>query len=156
MQSKINLANDFGVDPDGRIDPVAEDTARYGIRTLMEAVHGCAVAHGWWESGDRNFGEMIALMHSELSEALEAYRDHQPPLWYDHAGLYGADQAQASEDYEHNGVLGKPEGVASEFADVIIRIMDTCEQAGIPLAEALIRKHNFNLSRPYRHGGKAC
>ena len=36
-------------------------------------IHEIAVEHGWWEE-ERSFGEIVALCHSELSEALEADR----------------------------------------------------------------------------------
>jgi NTP pyrophosphatase (non-canonical NTP hydrolase) len=146
------------IDLDGTMSDMAKDEVRVGIRTLATAVSNTAHAHGWWSDDDgntvqRNMGEMIALMHSELSEALEAYRNNEPTLWYEHAlptvGL-------AMDQREYNGVLGKPQGVASEFADVIIRILDTCATLGIPIATALLDKHEYNLSRPYRHGGKAC
>lgn len=131
------------------------------LNYYQAAVHRCAVDHGWWES-ERNFGEMIALMHSELSEALEAWRDGDIPteIRYEYPGaeggttvLYQPDFLYADDAGAHKE-LGKPVGVASEFADVIIRIFDTCEKLKIPLAEALVRKHQYNLTRPYRHGGK--
>ena len=43
-----------------------------------------AKQHGWWDE-DRTFGEVIALCHSELSEALEAYRDDEDLFWIDEA-----------------------------------------------------------------------
>lgn len=47
--------------------------------TEMQAeVHHIACQHGWWEA-ERNPGETIALMHSELSEALEGLRAGNPP-----------------------------------------------------------------------------
>lgn len=46
------------------------------------------------------------------------------------------------------------DGAVVEFADVIIRIMDTCHQRGWPLAEAILAKHDVNVNRPYKHGGK--
>lgn len=131
-----------------------------GINTLAHAVSRCAHDRGWWDDGERNMGEMIALMHSELSEALESYRNSEPPLWYAHSlgfyrGYTGPRHELATQRASgHDGQLGKPEGIASEFADVIIRILDTCETLEIPIVEALIAKHNYNLTRPYRHGGK--
>lgn len=128
-----------------------------GFNSYKRAVHACAVEHGWWndpntgEPVDRNMGEMIALMHSELSEALEAYRDGEPVIHYKYPN-YAPARYETSP--EIGGVLGKPCGIASEFADVIIRILDTCEREGIPVTEALVQKHKFNRTRPYRHGGK--
>lgn len=145
-----------------------------GVNELKRAVHEAAVDHGWWSKEvetvsngitrvpvERNMGEMIALMHSELSEALEASRDTAT-----------ADPTAIYYEYEFNGIpeisleptqllpghpatlIGKPVGIASEFADVIIRVLDTCEALEIPITRALVEKHNYNLTRPYRHGGK--
>lgn len=93
--------------------------------------HAIAVEHGWWES-KRNFGELVALMHSELSEALEAERHGNPQS--DHIPSFS--------------------GVEEEFADVIIRIMDAANGRGLRVAEALLAKMEFNRGRPHRHGGK--
>jgi hypothetical protein len=142
--------NSQPVHDDGTLSDIAESEVRKGITVLMAAVHQTAVAHGWWESGNRNMGEMIALMHSELSEALESHRSSELPLWYSHAGLFGAEQAMAMNDAEHNGRLGKPEGIASEFADCIIRIADTCHQAGIPSTHTTSAAHTVMVERPAR------
>ena len=45
-----------------------------GLNDLAADIHANAVAHGWWDEA-RSFGDIVALCHSELSEALEAYRD---------------------------------------------------------------------------------
>jgi hypothetical protein len=102
------------------------------LNHLAADIHATSVDKGWWER-DRNDGEMIALMHSELSEALENIRHGCPPD--DHI----------------------PEflGVEAEFADVIIRILDTCHARGYRLGEAILAKHAFNKTREFRHGGKA-
>lgn len=101
------------------------------IKTFSEGVHGLARLKGWWEQ-DRNDGEMIALMHSELSEALEAARHGNPKS--DHIPEFS--------------------GLEEEMADVVIRIMDFSEARKLRLAEAIIAKMNFNATRPYKHGNK--
>lgn len=107
------------------------------LEDLMKESHACAVEKGWWET-ERNFPEQIALQHSELSEVLESYRERGlvAPLYL--------------------GEKGKPEGIAAEYADVLIRICDTCEKYGIPLVKAIELKQVYNRTRPHRHGGKLC
>lgn len=161
------------IDTDGKMSEQAKNSVRAGITDLASAVSRTAHAHGWWSDNDgaaiqRNFGEMIALMHSELSEALEAYRDNEPVLWYQHTTFVNGEPRLNNADSEIAGkptvfinaegkeVIGKPCGIASEFADVIIRILDTCKTLEIPLAQALLDKAEYNRSRPYRHGGKRC
>lgn len=111
------------------------------IKDLVAKAHETAKAKGWWENPDRNVGEQIALMHSELSEALEEYRVGRPPL----DAVWRADEDDPAS---------KPEGFGIELADVLIRIADTCGRYGIDLEECVRVKLAYNLSRPHRHGGK--
>lgn len=101
------------------------------VNAVAWAVHETAKLKGWWDT-ERNVGEMIALMHSELSEALEGYRDGNP------------------ESKKIPGFTSAEE----EFADCIIRIFDTCAASNFNIGAAIEAKIAFNTNRPYKHGGK--
>ena len=96
----------------------------YGVNDFIKKCHSTAMLKGWWDD-ERNDGELLALMHSELSEALEAMRNH----------------------------LGE-DAVAEELADCCIRIFDYCGAREINLEETLRKKIGYNKTRPYRHGKK--
>lgn len=193
------------------------------LNEFAKEVHQNAVEHGWWED-QRTFGEIIALCHSELSEALEEYRAKRPMVYGDSVDLTRrfTDMPDIAE------MKLKPEGIAVELADCIIRILDwlgeeemdpdallaeakkymmcdvpvplyaatigdhiarwhlllslaySCwcrasgtyaaalrmalciyeilnwaEDNGVDMEAILALKHEYNRTRPYRHGGKA-
>lgn len=64
---------------------VNNDNLRLYMNMFTKEVHENAVNHGWWDD-ERSFGELIALCHSELSEALEAIRNYNPELQSGTAG----------------------------------------------------------------------
>lgn len=97
---------------------------KWEINKFISKCHRIAKNKGWWDT-ERNDGELIALMHSELSEALEAMRNH-----------------------------GRKEDIAEELADCCIRIFDYCGARNIDLEKTLLRKIEYNKTRPYRHGKK--
>lgn len=116
------------------------------INEITKEIHQNAVKHGWWDE-ERTFGDIIALCHSELSEALEEYRNSKPIIYFKEINGF-----EVSEMSEWNGE--KPEGIATELADCIIRILDYCGHEGIDIENVIKIKHEYNKSRPYRHGGK--
>jgi len=93
------------------------------IEQIKKEIHENAIAHGWWET-PRSFGEICALIHSELSEALEEYRDGKPDVY-----VFGEHGITPITPEEWDGE--KPEGIAVELADAVIRILDYMGEAGL-------------------------
>lgn len=123
------------------------------LNQLRDAALKIAVEHGFT---DASVGEDIALMHSELSEALEDYRAGKKPdeVWYELKGAGGELLASASAPLAFDPESRKPCGVPSEMADVIIRVLHFCGKHGIDIEKAVREKMAYNASRPHRHGGK--
>ena len=94
------------------------------LNDLAQEIYNNAVSHGWWDK-EREFPEIIALCHSELSEALEEYRNGKP-FYYEKA----------------------------EMVDCIIRILDWAGHEDLDIEGIMKWKMEYNKNRPYRHGGK--
>ena len=93
---------------------------------LAKSIHENAVALGWWET-KRSLVEIIALIHSEFSEALKEYREENPLLYY-----------QIIDERTGSKLDGKkPEGIAVELADAVIRILDYCGKERIDIDEVI-------------------
>lgn len=175
------------------------------LNELRDEIYEWAKGKGWWDS-DREFGTLIALCHSELSEALEEARTGEPiaNTYYRHnydpasepmksedftihtislpggyiedirnprvsgldlefvdtyedgvpTGIDGIKPDQREMPFVRGVSVGKPEGVPSELADTIIRILDMCGYYGIDIERILNEKMEYNHTRAHRHGGK--
>lgn len=126
---------------------------------LRNDVHRVAVEHGWWEK-PLTFPEIIVMCHSELSEAVEEYRAGRPMLYFvvetddGKGGTYPAIRQDIVCLEEFAGV--KPEGVAAELADCILRILDYMGRVGADVEGIMKRLPGF-ASYPqliYREGEK--
>jgi len=100
------------------------------LRALQREIHFSCIEAGWYEdleTGEpikRNFGELIALMHSELSEAMEGWRKN---LMDDH--------------------IPHRKMVEVELADAVIRILDAAGAEGLDIAGAICEKFLYNQHR---------
>lgn len=90
-----------------------------------------STVHGFGPGG-RSDSEFIALVHSELSEALEAMRHDNPPDKH----------------------IPQFSSIEAELADVVIRIMGYAKARGWNIPKAIEAKMEYNSTRSYRHGGK--
>lgn len=111
------------------------------ITQWQQDVHDTARDKGWWPEDEVTVSEIackLALVHSEISEALEELRrsDNLALRW----------EINAPD---------KPEGFVVELADAVIRIMDLCGALGLDLEAAIACKAEYNAGRSFRHGGKS-
>lgn len=166
----------------------------FNMRGWQMKIREWAISKEWRGSAatPRSLPEDIALIHSEVSEALEAFRLHNKPgkSWHTFSFVYDGvkykdltdrDVRKLFASREENviflktgirgdsgkvydfpaialpdgqEILGKPEGVGSEFADTLIRLLDTSEEHGLDMDDEVERKMIYNETRAIRHGGK--
>jgi hypothetical protein len=119
-------------------EEMQDQLTAWNVDKLQERIHKQAVSKGWWKE-PRDVPHCLALIHSELSEALEEYRQSSS----ENERLY----------YEKDG---KPEGILAELADAVIVILSLAEHIApnVSFGRILLDKVAYNATRPHRHGGK--
>ena len=100
-------------------------------KQMSGLINDLAKKKGWWDN-QREDGTVLALVHSEVTEALEVLRNP-------------SDYPDEDQQKDH---------LAEELADVVIRVLDFAEYKDIDLGKALVAKHKKNCDRPHMHGGK--
>jgi NTP pyrophosphatase (non-canonical NTP hydrolase) len=99
--------------------------------------HRAAKEKGFWQTDEkkmlikRNIGELLMLIVSELGEALEALRRN--------------DRQELNTEWRKNTF-------EDEIADAVIRLLDLCAAESIPLEKQILKKLEYNKTRPYKHG----
>jgi len=111
------------------------------IKEMQAQVHGLAQAKGWYDGITGTNDWIMSRLMLKVSELAEACEEIRKP-GFDPRRVY------------HSG-NGKPEGFGVELADCVIRILDTCEFLGIDLEQMIKEKHEYNKTRPYKHGKTA-
>lgn len=134
MSNQTNPVVVAAMDAEGTpfVSKMAAEDFIFAFANMQKAAHELAVSKGWWET-ERSDAEIIATLHSEISEAFEAMREP----------------------------VGKPStkvpelrAVEEELADLVIRVMDYAQRKGLQIGAGVVLKTRFNETRPHRHGGK--
>ena len=122
------------------------------INKLAQEVHQNAVDHGFYD-GEKNTAEMLCLIHSEVSEALEADRK-------DLYATEGAWMIRRINRIEHNTMFSVQfkhdvkDTFEDELADIMIRVMDLAAYKKIDLESHIKAKMRYNSLREHKHGKK--
>ncbi len=160
-EAYLNLAVSRSLESESR-----QEALLSALHILTAHCYATAVDKGWWEKYEgapskwlpEIVSSKIALMHSELSEALEELRNRKDmglKPYFSISRKGALDKSIYELDVERGLAEGaKPEGMAAELADAVIRICDLAAWLNLDLAQALLWKMKYNNTRSHKHGGK--
>lgn len=131
MEEQVKQYLTYGSDFDSAL---MEVDFKSSFDFFTEVITEISESKGWTIPVDdpEKLGNKIALMHSELSEALEGLREGNPKS--DHISEFSA--------------------IEEEFVDTLLRMMHFAKRMNLRLPEAMFAKLRFNATRPHKHGGK--
>lgn len=121
------------------------------IEQLKNEIHKNAIQKGFWDT-ERNVGEALMLVVSELGEAMEAHRkgwfcDPVELAWF----FSTNDGSHAIEEVFPEKIKDTFE---DEIADAVIRLLDLCGGLGIDIERHIEAKMEYNKTRERLHGKK--
>lgn len=151
------------------------DTSKAPIQqmdpAMIEAIHENAVNHGWYDNGPRDFFEIDVLLLTEVGEAMEAIRSGKTKEEFHEeiadVAIRAADAIGAirKDRIAYNKYEIKNPVTALHFLAAVIMLQPpdvviaacyrVAEVLGFDLDEVVRKKHEYNKTRPYKHG-KTC
>lgn len=128
------------------------------MEKLIKESHQMAKGKGFWDE-ERNKPEMLMLIVSEVSEALEALRKNHQCNPFKAAELYksiedGRLDPGLMEYWKKEFESNIKSCFEDELADVAIRLFDLCGGLNVDLEKHIKMKMKYNSLRPYKHGKK--
>jgi NTP pyrophosphatase (non-canonical NTP hydrolase) len=125
---------------------------KLSISDLAQEANATSHAKGFWE-GQWTVPEKLALIHSEVSEALEKHRKiDEKDIRVNETQLNEIEELPNKKDFVKMFETYVKGSFGDELADILIRVGDLAEEKGIPLEKHVQLKMSYNISRGHKHG----